>query len=277
MTAKTLTVVFTDIKGFTERTSRSSRAQMVKVLDQHEALLKPIIVHHGGRVVKTIGDAFLLTFESPTNAVLCGLMIQETLHEANARSSERDRIEVRVAINTGEVEVRGTDVFGETVNIAARIEGITEAGEVYFTHATYLSMNKAEVPTSEVGERRLKGIEEPIRVYRVIRDENLERYQSLIAAEREGQRADVAAATPAARTPRMRRAWIKISAAALVVLTIAALVFGPGFYQRYSGRLGGTRQAIGALDSERPEHSVDLQKRFLKLWLQLLDEEITKL
>jgi class 3 adenylate cyclase len=181
MTSCTLTIVFTDIKGFTERTSRATRSKMIEMLDRHERLLLPIVRHYGGRVVKTIGDAFLLSFESPTNAVLCGLMMQETLREANVGLGAEDRIDIRVAINTGEVEVIGNDVFGETVNVASRIEGIADAGEVFFSESTYLAMHKAEVPTSEVGTFRLKGIPEEIRVYQVVFDEDLDLYQQVIA------------------------------------------------------------------------------------------------
>lgn len=232
MPTRTLSVVFTDIKGFTARTASSSRAELRDLLDRHEELLLPVIRHYDGTVVKTIGDAFLLTFESPTNAVLCGLMIQETLREFNLAATETERIEVRVAINTGEVEVRDSDVFGETVNIAARIEGITEAGEVYFTHATYLSMNKSEVPTSEVGERRLKGIDEPIRVYRVIRDEDLDRYQTLIASEREGQ-AQTLREKPAYSVKPAKSKTSKYGWGLALGLFLLAAFFGPGLYTEF--------------------------------------------
>ena len=153
----------------------------------------------------------------------------------NAQAAEDERIEVRVAINTGEVEVRGNDVFGETVNIAARIEGITEPGEVYFTHATYLSMNKAEVPTSEVGERRLKGIDEPIRVYRVIRDETLDAYRSLIQTQRESSAANpVASAAPVTDVPQRKR-WMPLLVAVVVLCVVAAGV-GPSIYDHYAAR-----------------------------------------
>lgn len=183
MIAKTLSVVFTDIKGFTARTSSSSRADMLRILEKHEELLKPIVLQHGGTVVKTIGDAFLLTFESPTNAVLCGVRMQARLRDYNAGVDETEHIEIRVAINTGEVELVGSDVFGEAVNLASRVEGITDAGEVYFTEATYLVMNKQEVPTSHVGEYRFKGIPEAIKIYRVLQDENLELYRKVLETQ----------------------------------------------------------------------------------------------
>ncbi|MEW6708443.1 MAG: adenylate/guanylate cyclase domain-containing protein [Candidatus Riflebacteria bacterium] len=178
---RVLTIVFTDIKGFTERTSSSDREAVSRLLAKHEELLLPLVSSYDGRLIKTIGDAFLLTFASPTNAVLCSVMMQETLKEYNAKLAAEEKIEIRIAINTGEVLLRDGDVFGEPVNIAARIEGLTEANEVWFSESTYLAMNRKEVPTSLLGEYRLKGIPEAIKVYRVLRDENDQNYLQAVA------------------------------------------------------------------------------------------------
>jgi class 3 adenylate cyclase len=186
MSSRVLTVMFTDIKGFTERTSKSSRAELDHILEEHEHLLMPLIPEFEGRLIKTVGDALMIVFDSPTNAVLCGIMMQERLHERNKDLPEGERLEVRVAINTGEMLEREGDVFGEAVNIAARIEGITEASEIYFTESVYLAMNKAEVPSSELGLRRLKGVPEPIKIYRVIRD-RLQRVHPPPGTASEGQ------------------------------------------------------------------------------------------
>jgi class 3 adenylate cyclase len=162
-----LAIVFTDIKGFTERTSRQTHEENQRLLRTHHELLAPLFTAFGGRIVKSIGDAFLVTFESPTQAVLSGVAIQDRLWEYNRMASESDQLHVRVAINVGEVRVEANDVFGEPVNIASRVEGIAEPGEVFFTEAVYLSMNKAEVPSQEVGAYELKGIPGKIRVFRV--------------------------------------------------------------------------------------------------------------
>ncbi|HEX4046407.1 MAG TPA: adenylate/guanylate cyclase domain-containing protein [Elusimicrobiota bacterium] len=162
-----LTILLTDIKGFTDKTSHKSRADIAAMLDEHRAVVLPILERRGGRLVKTIGDAFLMTFESPTNAALAGAQVQAALAARNEGRAPDDLLEIRIAINAGEVNVIGRDVFGEAVNITARVEGVTEAGQVYVTEAVYLAMNKIEVPSSEVGLVQLKGIPEKIRVYRV--------------------------------------------------------------------------------------------------------------
>ncbi|MGC4116026.1 MAG: adenylate/guanylate cyclase domain-containing protein [Myxococcales bacterium] len=169
MKTANLAIVFTDIKGFTARTSQQGFEENRRMLRLHDALLMPVFKAFGGRKIKTIGDAFLVVFESPTQAVLCGVAIQDRLWDFNRRVGEPEQIHVRVAINMGEVRLENGDVFGEPVNIAARVEGVADAGEVVFTEAVYLSMNKAEVPSEDRGQHELKGIPEKVRVYRVPR------------------------------------------------------------------------------------------------------------
>jgi class 3 adenylate cyclase len=164
-----LSIVFTDIKGFTERTSSQTLEENQRLLRTHDQLMTPLFKAFGGKIIKKIGDAFLVTFESPTQSVLCGLAIQDRLWLYNRTVQLNERFEVRVAINAGEVRVEAGDVFGEPVNIAARVEGIAEAGSVFFTEAVYLAMNKAEVPSEEVGLFELKGIPGKVKVFKVPR------------------------------------------------------------------------------------------------------------
>jgi len=170
MECKNLTIMFTDIKGFTQRTSQQSRSATIDLLKKHNDILIPIFEERGGKIIKTIGDAFLVVFESPTNAVLTGIELQKQLGEHNKNSVDDDLLEVRVAINTGEVTLVDNDVFGEAVNIASRLESVSEANDVYFTESTYLAMNKSEVPTAEIGYRVFKGIPDKIKIFKVLRE-----------------------------------------------------------------------------------------------------------
>jgi len=162
--------MLTDIKGFTPKTSKISREKLERLLDMHDKIITPVFKKFGGRIVKTIGDAFLVTFTSPTDAVLCGMEIQKVLEKHNEDAAEEDQLEVRVAVNSGEVTIKNNDVFGEAVNIAARLEGIADAGDIYFTESVYLAMNKSEIPTASVGHRHFKGIPEDIKVYKVLNE-----------------------------------------------------------------------------------------------------------
>jgi hypothetical protein len=179
---KNLTVMFTDISGFTKHTETISRDALMSRLDTHNELLMPIVAHFDGRIVKTIGDAFLITFESPTNAVQCGLFMQHTLGKYNVDKPEPEQIHIKVSINSGEVTVTENDVFGDPVNVAAKIEKATNPDEIYFTESVFLAMNKAEVPTSFVKTFRPKGAESnEIKLYKVAMDEGDERYKKVIA------------------------------------------------------------------------------------------------
>jgi class 3 adenylate cyclase len=225
-----LTILLTDIKGFTDKTSARSRADIVRMLDEHREAVLPVLQERGGRLVKTIGDAFLMVFDSPTDAVLAGTAAQAALARRNEGRADEDRIDIRIAINCGEVSLVEGDVFGEPVNITARIEGVAEAGEVFFTEAVYLTMNKAEVPSSEVGLLQLKGIPEKIRVYKVRRETPLGVNQAAPAKGGRrssdlapGEKARLVPAGPAEHPPGTKhptpeaRALFKKRARALVV------------------------------------------------------------
>lgn len=165
--SKNLAIMFTDIVGFTERTSHQSRAENQAMLDGFEHIVRPLISHFSGNLIKMIGDACLATFNSPTDAVRCGMAMQDALAERNQGLAADQQVHIRVAINAGEVRLSGKDVFGEAVNVASRVEGIAPADEIYLTEAVYLAMNKAEVASEPAGTHALKGIPEPVKVYRV--------------------------------------------------------------------------------------------------------------
>jgi len=234
MATQNLAIMFTDIKGFTERTSGASRAGMKSLLAEHDRLLVPVFQYFDGRIVKTIGDAFLVSFASPTDAVLCGVTIQEVLRQYNLATDEERRLDVRVAINVGEVELKDNDVLGEPVNIAARLEGVTEAGEVYFTDAVYQTMNRTEAPSADIGEKVFKGIPHPVRVYRVVQEPGSELATRLANGVRLSDRGPVLAGIRETIRQRRTRRLVLYGAAAmaLVALVVVALLGRPGAMER---------------------------------------------
>jgi len=168
MESKTLTIMFTDIKDYTKRTRVQSREDNLLLLERHEEIIRPSIGKFKGKIIKTLGDSFLVVFESPTNALLSAIEIQKKLWAYNADLADSDQmIELRISLNSGEVTLLENDIAGDAVNIAARVEGITETGEIFFTEAVYLTMNKSEIPFTYWGETSLKGIPEPIKIYKV--------------------------------------------------------------------------------------------------------------
>lgn len=254
---RNLTILFTDIKGFTARTSAESREGINQMLTEHERLLLPVFHHFDGIVVKTIGDAFLVRFDSPTDAVLCGLTIQEVLRQHNSFAADNaHKLEVRVAINCGEVELRDKDVLGEPVNLAARLEAITEAGEVYFTEAVHLAMKRSEVPSSQVGEHTFKGIPYSVRVYKVIRDPKSPQMQHITEAVRLTKDGPVIRGLRQSRS----RPWLVrgVALGALAIILLVAFFLGlPSLHVQQSTSAarqliakGQGREALDVLEAE---------------------------
>ncbi|MFL5424601.1 MAG: adenylate/guanylate cyclase domain-containing protein, partial [Myxococcales bacterium] len=167
MRTANLAIVFTEIVGYADRLSRLTYEQSQRMLRLHEALVIPVFRAFHGRRVKTMGGTLLVAFESPTQAVLCGAAVQDRIWEWNQSVPEWDRVEVRAGANVGEVRLDKGDVFGEPVNIASRVLGLAGPGEVVFAESIWLSMNRNEVDADDGGLVTLKGVPEPIRIYRV--------------------------------------------------------------------------------------------------------------
>ncbi|MCK4994390.1 MAG: tetratricopeptide repeat protein [Candidatus Omnitrophica bacterium] len=169
MIRKTLTILFADVQGYTSRTGRQTREQHEKFIIELQSFIKKQTKEKNGNFVKSMGDGFMLTFESPTDAIACGINIQKQipLSSASIRKQEKP-ILFRIGVSTGEVMVdEGGDVFGDAVNIASRVETFATPGEVYISEATYLAMNKSEFNAINLGSQKFKNVRQEIRVYRV--------------------------------------------------------------------------------------------------------------
>lgn len=165
ITSEILTVMFIDIVGYTRTTTQLSREEFSKLHDAFDNISIPMFEKYGGKVIKKIGDAFLITFKSPTNAVICGIELQNAFEHYN-KNAKRP-IHIRVAIHTGEVLIRNEDVYGDAVNTTARIEGVADADHIVFSEAVFQAMNKKEIPYIHMGMHKLKGLKYPIRLFRV--------------------------------------------------------------------------------------------------------------
>ncbi|MEK6742706.1 MAG: adenylate/guanylate cyclase domain-containing protein [Nitrospirota bacterium] len=182
MRTENLAIVFVDIAGFTPRTSAQTRDETLRMLKRFDGIVRPLVRAYRGQVIKTIGDAYLLTFRSPTDALLCSMAVHDRIAETDAAADPCERFSIRAAVNAGDVRMEGSDIFGEAVNIASRIEGKAGPGEIYFSESVFLSMTRSEVPSEEVGYTELKGIADKVRLYRVPRTSELPRGDNSPAA-----------------------------------------------------------------------------------------------
>lgn len=160
-----LTVMLADIVGYTRKTSQLSREEFSNLHDAFDSIALPIFEKYDGNVIKKMGDAFLVTFRSPTNAVHCSTELQNAF--AEYRYNTGNHLHIRVAVHTGEILHRHNDIYGDAVNQVSRIEAITPTDQIFFTEAVFSAMNKTEVPFQHLGLRKFRGIRYPVRLFRV--------------------------------------------------------------------------------------------------------------
>jgi adenylate cyclase len=161
-------IMFTDLVGYTALTQKNEELAM-QLLEEHRRLVRPFFPKHNGREVKTIGDAFLVEFASALEATRCAFEIQQSLYELNSGRPQDRRVLVRVGVHLGDVIHDQSDVYGDAVNIASRIEPLASPGGICVTQQVYDQIkNKFEFPLSTLGEKNLKNVSEPIGVYRVV-------------------------------------------------------------------------------------------------------------
>ena len=165
--AEILTMMFIDIVGYTKTTSELKRDTFHQLHDVFDSISLSVFKTFSGRVIKKVGDAYLATFKSATDAVLCGIELQKQFKNYNKEYKPVKKINIRVALHTGEIVTRGKDIFGDAVNIAARIEGIAKSGDVVFSETVYHAMNKNEIQYTYIGQKRLKGLKRPLKLFRV--------------------------------------------------------------------------------------------------------------
>jgi len=160
-------LMFTDMVGYTAMTHRNETLAM-ELLDEQRSIIRRFLVENMGREVDTVGDGFLIEFASALDAVKCAVGIQSTLKEMNANRSDEKKIWIRVGIHLGDVIHTGTQVAGDAVNIASRIEPLAPPGGICVTAQVQASViNKFEGTFESMGIPELKNVSMPIEVYRV--------------------------------------------------------------------------------------------------------------
>ncbi|TJW07003.1 MAG: adenylate/guanylate cyclase domain-containing protein [Mesorhizobium sp.] len=131
-------------------------------------ILQPLLAKHNGRIVKLMGDGVLVEFASAVNAVQCAVELQNAMAAANADVPQDSRIVLRIGINLGDVMVEGSDLYGDGVNIAARLEALADAGSIVVSRTVFNHVRgKVKLGFDDLGEQQLKNIAERVRIYRL--------------------------------------------------------------------------------------------------------------
>jgi adenylate cyclase len=160
-------ILAADIAGYSALMG-ADEARTVRDLKGHQAIVLPMIGEFAGRIIDTAGDGILAEFASVVNAVKCALAIQTTMAERNAAIEPQRRMQFRVGINIGDVVYDEVRIYGDGINIAARLESIAEPGGICISSKVYEEVNgRVELACDDIGERQLKNIARPVHVYRI--------------------------------------------------------------------------------------------------------------
>ena len=203
-------ILAADVAGYSRLMGADEEGTLARLKAYRRELIDPKIAEHRGRIVKTTGDGLLAEFASVVDAVRCAVEIQDEMAKRNADEPPDRRIEFRVGINVGDIIIDESDIFGDGVNVAARLEALAKPGGICVSRmARDQVRDKLDLVFEDMGEQQVKNIARPVRAYRVVT----------------GAGVRVAATpTPGRRKPVLRRA-LAASVAALVLLATGAAAF----------------------------------------------------
>src|SRR5258708_34920473 len=168
-TARRLAAILAaDVAGYSRLMGTDEEGTLAALKTHRKELIDPLIAQHQGRIVKTTGDGLLIEFASIVDAVRCAVVMQQGMEDRNANLNPSERIRFRLGINVGDVIVDDGDIFGDGVNVAARLEALAEPGEICVS-ATVREHVGAKLPIrfAALGQPTLKNIPPPVHVFRI--------------------------------------------------------------------------------------------------------------
>ena len=161
-------ILAADVVGYTHLMEQDEAGTHAALKNRRKEVLEPVVARHQGRIFKFTGDGVLVEFSSAINAVQCAVELQQQMAAANAALPEGRHIVLRIGVNLGDVMVEGSDLYGDSIIVATRLEGIAEAGGVLVSGTAFDHVrNKVNASFEDLGTQALKNITEPVRVYRV--------------------------------------------------------------------------------------------------------------
>jgi adenylate cyclase len=161
-------ILAADVVGYSRLMGEDEAGTLERLKSLRRELVQPRIAERGGRIVKLMGDGLLAEFPSVVEAVLCAVEIQHAMPGREAAVAEEQRITLRIGVNLGDVIVEGSDIYGDGVNVAARLEALADPGGVCLSGPAFDTVDgKLDAAFEDIGEQTMKNIAKPVRVYRL--------------------------------------------------------------------------------------------------------------
>lgn len=163
-------ILAADVVGYSRLVERDEAGTLAALKAHRRELIDPAVAEHHGRTVKVMGDGALVEFASVVDAVVCATAIQKGMANRNQGVPEDRRIELRIGVHLGDIVVENDDIYGDGVNVAARLEGLAEPGGICISQQAYDHVEtKLDLPVEDLGPQQVKNIARPVRVYRLQR------------------------------------------------------------------------------------------------------------
>jgi adenylate cyclase len=202
-------ILASDMVGYSRLIEADEEGTLVRQKAHRKELIDPTIAAYHGRIVKSTGDGLLVEFPSVVDAFRCAVSVQLAMSERESQVPESQRIAYRIGINSGDIVIDEDDIYGDGVNIAARLEGLAEPGGICVSRTVFDQIKgKVNSEFENVGAQRVKNIVEPIQVYRV---------------QMQAEAAATDYVGPSGKRTRLR--WAGISATLAVIIAIAVTVY----------------------------------------------------
>ncbi len=171
MERRLTTILAADVVGYSSLMAADEAGTLTSLKAIRRELFEPKTAEHHGRVVKLIGDGILMEFGSVVDAIRFAVDVQQAIAERNSKVPEDRRIIYRMGINIGDIIVEGDDIYGDGVNIAARLETLAEPGSICVSRTVFNHVkDKVGLEFEDLGERKVKNIPKPVQVFRVLLD-----------------------------------------------------------------------------------------------------------
>lgn len=207
-------ILAADVVGYSRLIGVDEAGTLAALRAHRQELIQPKVTEHKGRIVKLMGDGILAEFPSAVEAVQCALQIQQRMAERNSKLPEDRCVAFRIGINIGDIVVEGEDIYGDGVNVASRIEGLSEPGGVCIARNVFNQVkDKLDLTFDYLGEKEVKNIAQPVAIYRVAIDEKA-----------------TALLTPLVRGPVKQTSWRMpvIAAVVLLAFVVGGLIWWQG-------------------------------------------------
>ena len=161
-------ILVADVVGYSRLMETDEAGTLADLRERRKGIVEPLVREHSGRIVKFMGDGVLVEFASAVNTLRCAIDLQKRMAEANEKLPDSRRIVLRIGMNIGEVVGEGSDIFGDGVNIAARLEGLAEPGGICISGKVHDEIRgKLDFSAADLGEVTLKNITRPVRAFRI--------------------------------------------------------------------------------------------------------------